>query len=92
MVLSPLHACLFSLFPTLCNNFHKAHLNNLYMSVKFAHLFTPTIIVLRCREYVALVVGEDQGNYFKPSYKIRKHHIEYINQDFLIYSANICHH
>ena len=36
--ISPLHACVFSLFLTLCNIFHKVLLDNIYMSLKFEHL------------------------------------------------------
>ena len=36
--LSPLHACVFSLFLTLCNKFYADQLNSLYMSATFLHL------------------------------------------------------
>ena len=35
--LAPLHTCVFYLFITLHNEFHEVHLNNVYMSAKFAH-------------------------------------------------------
>ena len=37
MGISPLHARIFYLFITLCNNFHEVHLDNLYMSTIFAY-------------------------------------------------------
>ena len=36
--LLPLHACAFYLFLTLQNKYHEVHLDNLYRSIKFAHL------------------------------------------------------
>ena len=38
MVLSPLHANLFSFFLTLRNKFYEVHLDNIYMSTKYAYL------------------------------------------------------
>ena len=38
MGLSPLRACVFSLFLTLRNKFHEVHLDNIYMSAKLLHL------------------------------------------------------
>ena len=38
MGILPLHDRVFLLFITLCNKFHEVHLDNIYMSAKFAHL------------------------------------------------------
>ena len=38
MGLSPLYACIFYLVLTVCNKFHKVHLENLYNSAKCVHL------------------------------------------------------
>ena len=38
MVLSPLYACVVSLFLTICNKFYEVHLDNFYMSAKCSHL------------------------------------------------------
>ena len=34
----PLHASVFPLFVTLRNKFNEVHINNIYMSAKYAHL------------------------------------------------------
>ena len=38
MGIEPFHAHIFSLFITLCNEFHEIHLDNIYKSKKYSHL------------------------------------------------------
>ena len=38
MGISTFHDNVFSLFLTFCNKFHEVHLDNIYISSKFAHL------------------------------------------------------
>ena len=50
---------------------------------------TPTIILLKCKGYVELMVREYRGKYCKPSFTVRKQQVEYGEYSDLIYSAHI---
>ena len=74
---STVYARVFFLFLPLFNKRHEVHIDNIYLSVKFAHLSYTHHNCVKVQGYVELAVVEYQGKYCKPSCTIKNQQINY---------------